>query len=370
MIHNDFRRGLNDFQASPERFWSPFEADKPFRGGRQACPLLITVVDEDGPDPNTTSALRAYALHHPSPSPSPDQESVEDANKWKLPLLTAVRHIHLPRCLASIGRTAVTGGADGTVRVWDVITGQCRLVLIGHRDAVTKVGLDETNTIYSISRDLDVRVWDGCKGDCLRILEVSVDTWVNLDLLVALPHLVTPIYFHQHKTYTISIWDPASSKVIGQINDAAWYSLGPAPRVDRTLVTIVHEGFKIWDIGSGRLLGDYSVRSDPQDDWWNRVSCSQGRFIIAIARNRSSIDVYDFGLDEGSAASGGMTGDGRAGLAVPVKKSRKRFLEEDQNASSSRSAGGEVSGSLTMQDQRSQEDAGTRTKLRRVEILR
>lgn len=36
------------------------------------------------------------------------------------------------RSIAARGRTAVSGSYDCTVRVWDIITGQCNWVLTGH----------------------------------------------------------------------------------------------------------------------------------------------------------------------------------------------------------------------------------------------
>ena len=47
---------------------------------------------------------------------------------------TKVHSIHQVHCLEAQGRTILTGGFDSTVRVWDVVTGECRLVLMGHAE--------------------------------------------------------------------------------------------------------------------------------------------------------------------------------------------------------------------------------------------
>jgi F-box and WD-40 domain protein CDC4 len=41
-------------------------------------------------------------------------------------------HDNAVRALAARGRTLVSGSYDSTVRVWDIITGDCKWVLVGH----------------------------------------------------------------------------------------------------------------------------------------------------------------------------------------------------------------------------------------------
>jgi F-box and WD-40 domain protein CDC4 len=58
-------------------------------------------------------------------------------------------HDHAVRALAARGRTLVSGSYDCTVRIWDIVTGECKWVLVGHtqkgtypcllRNSVTKV---------------------------------------------------------------------------------------------------------------------------------------------------------------------------------------------------------------------------------------
>lgn len=41
-------------------------------------------------------------------------------------------HEHAVRALAARGRTLVSGSYDTNVRVWDIITGECKWILTGH----------------------------------------------------------------------------------------------------------------------------------------------------------------------------------------------------------------------------------------------
>lgn len=52
----------------------------------------------------------------------------------------------------------VSASHDRTVKVWDRDTAQCQNTLVGHRAAVTCIGLDD-DKIVSGSDDGDVRVW-------------------------------------------------------------------------------------------------------------------------------------------------------------------------------------------------------------------
>src|SRR5262249_32461048 len=63
--------------------------------------------------------------------------------------------------LSGDGRTAASGAEDGTVRLWDVTTGECARILRGHEGGVTAVALSgDGRTAASGSVDGTVRLWD------------------------------------------------------------------------------------------------------------------------------------------------------------------------------------------------------------------
>ncbi|MDQ1287861.1 MAG: hypothetical protein QG622_1426 [Actinomycetota bacterium] len=67
--------------------------------------------------------------------------------------------------------TAVSGGADREVRIWDTADGTCRHVLTGHTDTVTSVcaSADGLRAV-SAGQDGAVRVWSTESGECLHLL--------------------------------------------------------------------------------------------------------------------------------------------------------------------------------------------------------
>lgn len=66
------------------------------------------------------------------------------------------------------GIVALSGSQDQTVRVWSTATGHCLLVLLGHRRQVSAVALARTGDL-GISGDLggQVRIWETGSGDCV-----------------------------------------------------------------------------------------------------------------------------------------------------------------------------------------------------------
>ncbi|PPQ81408.1 hypothetical protein CVT26_007680 [Gymnopilus dilepis] len=214
-----------------------------------------------------------------------------------------IRPTHWVYCIASMGRTAVTGGWDAIIRVWDIITGECRLVLIGHTIRVIDVTLDGSR-IYSQSEDAAVRIWDRLTGDCLHVLKMHPLTHVLQPLLITPSYLIT-----SGKTpsfNTISIWDHVSGRLVHQIDNEMHYFLGPAEGREHTVVThgynmerLSGNWFNIWDLTTGHIrtriltgfIGPFTYPNQP---------IGKGRFFVIIAKQHGQyfLRIWDFGVDK------------------------------------------------------------------------
>lgn len=70
----------------------------------------------------------------------------------------------------SCSSRVVSGSRDATLRVWDIETGQCLHVLMGHVAAVRCVQYDGRRVV-SGAYDFMVKVWDPETETCLHTLQ-------------------------------------------------------------------------------------------------------------------------------------------------------------------------------------------------------
>ncbi|CAM5515687.1 hypothetical protein GCM10010329_65300 [Streptomyces spiroverticillatus] len=168
----------------------------------------------------------------------------------------------LPIRLSHDATRALTGEADGTVRLWELDTGQCLLTLTGHSGPVQSVDLSATHAI-SVGRDGTVRLWDLADGQCLRVV-------------------------------------PAQA-------GAACFGLGGRVAIHSDSYGRSH----VWDVGDERVRGTLKGRGGLRAP---RVSPDGRWALIAEPGSRSTIEVWDL---EDCRLRHELTGHG-AGLACPI----------------------------------------------------
>lgn len=70
------------------------------------------------------------------------------------------------------GKILVSGSLDGTIKIWDVKTGELLFTLHGHKKAVTTIAFSpDGKTMASGSRDFSIIIWDWDKKGIRRIIE-------------------------------------------------------------------------------------------------------------------------------------------------------------------------------------------------------
>ena len=154
----------------------------------------------------------------------------------------------------------VTGGHDGTARIWDAITGQELHRLDGHARAVGQTSWNRDGTkILTGSDDGTVHIWDAATGQPL----VSLDGHTGAIAHASWNGDGTKI-FTSSADGTARIWDAATGKELlpldghtGQIKQASWNRDGTK------ILTSSYDGTaRIWDVTSGREV----VHFDDDDD--------------------------------------------------------------------------------------------------------
>ncbi|KAH0583484.1 hypothetical protein H2248_009112 [Termitomyces sp. 'cryptogamus'] len=209
-------------------------------------------------------------------------------------------HDHAVRALAARGRTLVSGSYDCSVRIWDIITGQCKWVLTGHTQKVYSVVLDPIrNQACSGSMDGSVRVWNLHTGQLIHVL-AGHTSLVGL-LGMSPSHLVSAA-----ADSTLRIWHPDT----GELQHTLMAHTGAITcfQHDEFKVLSGSDGnLKMWDIRDGTVVRDLLTGITGV---WQVVF--EGRWCVA-ASNRSDttvLDVWDFAKEEDEEwvgePSGGM----------------------------------------------------------------
>lgn len=113
-------------------------------------------------------------------------------------------------CVASQGELAASGSFDYTVRVWNLNSGTCLLILEGHLFTVYCVHLKEP-WVISGSGDNSIKVWNLENGECLKTLVGHTDS--VLCLKTSGTELISG-----SADGTIKFWDLETGEVIHSIN--------------------------------------------------------------------------------------------------------------------------------------------------------
>ncbi|PPQ74258.1 LOW QUALITY PROTEIN: hypothetical protein CVT26_004451 [Gymnopilus dilepis] len=295
----------------------------------RASPVLI--IASQILDYEITSDLETYVLRHPDS----EAESVEgniERREERLCIMPAISidFIHRVKCLASLGRTALTGGEDGTVRAWDIMSGECELVFIGHTCPVLRVDFDEEK-IYSSSTDGIIKVWDRYSGDCVHVLKIptSAPTFTRWDIFVTSPYfIIATIPMHYASRREIFIWNIASGRLEHKIDKQSDWNFGLVRGTRRTLATIEadHKSgkywFRIWDLKSGRSLASSSFEPGSLD----RKLFFQGRYFVGIAKQDDEyvLKVWDFGANDSLDAEVGGRWSGSSGEVTDTTEGTRK----------------------------------------------
>ncbi|MEU5036261.1 NB-ARC domain-containing protein [Streptomyces rubiginosohelvolus] len=196
------------------------------------------------------------------------------------------------------GTWLATNGDDGTVRLWDRVSGTCTATLTGHTDTVGSVAIAPDGTwLATTSHDETVRLWDRVSGTCTATLTGHTDTVGSVAIAPDSTWLATTSHDE-----TVRLWDRVSgtctATLTGHTGPVGSVAIAP----DGTwLATSSHdESVRLWDRVSGACTATLTGHTDTvgsvviaPDGTWLATSSHDGTVriqnvndpgIVAIAR--------------------------------------------------------------------------------------
>ena len=177
------------------------------------------------------------------------------------------------------GTKVVSGSADGTVRLWDVATGECEQTLVGHSDDVKSAGFSPDGTkVVSGSADSTVRLWNVATGECEQTLQGHSRAVGSAGFSPDGTKVVSA-----SRDKTLRLWDVATGECKWTLNVPAVHSHGEVHSArflpDGTKVIIARLGYncpgdsplQLWDVATGecehmQTFGSHNWSVGPSND--------------------------------------------------------------------------------------------------------
>ncbi|KAK0475868.1 cell division control protein 4 [Armillaria novae-zelandiae] len=273
-------------------------------GGHTSTVRCLTIVKPEWVDLNQHSgaatrenrdhSLRVWTLPKPgeaeyhcygSKDTDLDSGDVCDAEENPYHRIHLEGHDQAIRALAARGRILVSGSYDYNVRVWDIITGQCKFVLTGHTQKVYCVALEpKQNQAYSGSMDGTVRVWNLQTGQCQHTL-------IGHTSLVGLLGLSPSYLVSAAADATLRIWDPDT----GELKHTLAAHTGAITCFQHDEFKVLSgsdRALKLWNIREGTVIKDLLTGITGV---WQVVF--EGRWCVSASNKNGTtvLDVWDFG---------------------------------------------------------------------------
>jgi WD40 repeat protein/energy-coupling factor transporter ATP-binding protein EcfA2 len=181
------------------------------------------------------------------------------------------------------GRTLASGRSDGTVRLWDVTTGKTRTTLIGHTEQVNSVAFSpDGRTLASGGLDNTVRLWDVAAGKTRIILRAHTDV---VQAVAFSPDGRT--LASGSSDGTVRLWDVSAgtTHITLPEQDSMVNSVAYSPD-GRTLATVSGITLGLWDAATGK------ARTTLEGDVDSVAFSPDGR-TLATGSTNHSVQLWD-----------------------------------------------------------------------------
>jgi formylglycine-generating enzyme required for sulfatase activity len=177
------------------------------------------------------------------------------------------------------GRTAVSGGQDKTVRLWEVETGKEIRRFEGHAARITAVCFTPDGIhVVSASDDKTVRLWEVASSEEIRRFEHPGPVGYHLSVTTDGKRILS------ESERNVYVWDLKSGKELQSFGFQGIVEGNTGVRAfstdgRRALSSGDDFNLRLWDVNTGRLLGVLAVQS------WGGTFSPDGRFVLSSDRD-------------------------------------------------------------------------------------
>ncbi|MBD2449631.1 NACHT domain-containing protein [Nostoc sp. FACHB-152] len=147
--------------------------------------------------------------------------------------------------------TLATAGQDGIIKLWDVQTGQCWQTFTGHSGGVVCLIFLDENTLVSSSTDFKIRFWDIELGQCIQVLQGHTSrVWsvaVNPD---------RNLLASGSEDHTVKLWDLATGACIQTFSGHTDWIKSVAFSKSGILASgSLDQTIRLWDVEQRECIG-------------------------------------------------------------------------------------------------------------------
>jgi DNA-binding beta-propeller fold protein YncE/predicted Ser/Thr protein kinase len=243
---------------------------------------------QGGGDPAETQVYRPGddGGEEPDPSGMPDtatatEEDTDEDEKIKTAVTTdgsgddpQRQRLHIVRTLqgnadwvnavafSPDGQFALSGGAQNTVKLWEVVTGREVQTFQGLTEQPISVALSpDGNRLVSETSDGVVRLWDVDSGDAIQTIEDRSEAVLGSTFSPDGQYVLSG----GDASGTLHLWDTATGDLVRRFddNDEAIFSVAFSPEGDYVLSGSGQSGtLKLWETDTGQV-----VRVFDEGDW-------------------------------------------------------------------------------------------------------
>jgi WD40 repeat protein len=263
---------------------------------------------------------RRLAETETAPWIRPCRASLEPEGGAELRVLTGHSDPVNAVALTPDGSCAVSASHDGTLRVWDLSSGDCLHTLVGHSDSVAAVALTpDGSRAVSASRDHTLRVWDLSSGECLHTLPGHTDYVAAVALTPDGTHVVSASGDHM-----LRVWDLSSGECLHTLE-------GHSSSVDDVVLTpdgtravsAASDNTCVWDLSSGDCL--HILAGNPS--YVQAVALTPGGRRAVSASSDATLRVWDLSSGDclhtlaghsGEVLAVALTPDGRRAVSASI----------------------------------------------------